>query len=464
MKRLDIRSSLRRAPAHSRPKHDGTNLANGAPKVVFVTQWYAPEPTSVPVLTAKQLQGAGMSVRVLTGVPNLPDGRVYDGYRAWMPRRETHEGIGLLRAPLYPNHSTSALKRMANYLSWALSASVIGLPQLRRADVSVVHCTPATAALPALVGKLLFHTPYLVIVQDLWPDTVTASGFMKSSPTTQLITGWLNALVKQWYGRADRVVVISPGMGELLKERGVDPRRLRLVYNSVDEEVYRPEPRDGSARAELGVDGGSFLIVYAGNQGSAQDLATLVRAVGSLDVGRPVDLVLVGWGVERESLEDLASSTAPGRVHFVDRLPPSGVRRIQNAADLCVVSLRDDPLFRITVPSKLQALLASGLPILGIVAGDAAQIIDGSGAGFVAKPGDADSVSDAIGRAAEMDPNALRALGERGHTFYASQMSSGRRSDLLSQIVSEMLAENLRRSPQEPGVANSQDTSIMKEG
>ena len=73
-------------------------------------------------------------------------------------------------------------------------------------------------------------------------------------------------------------------------------------------------------------------------------------------------------------------------------------------------------------------------------------------------------MSDAIGRAAEMDPNALRALGERGHTFYASQMSSGRRSDLLSQIVSEMLAENLRRSPQEPGVANSQDTSIMKEG
>jgi len=353
---------------------------------------------------------------------------------------------------------------MANYLSWALSAALIGLSQLRRADVSVVHCTPATAALPALVGKLLFQTPYVVIVQDLWPDSVISSGFMKSSPMTKIITGWLNALVRQLYGRADRVVVISPGMGELLKERGIDPRRIRLVYNSVDEDVYRPDSRDDSARADLGVDENSFLIVYAGNQGSAQDLATLVQAVGSVDVGRPVHLVLVGWGVERESLEDLASSTAQGRVHFVDRLPPAGVRKIQNAADLCVVSLKDDPLFRITVPSKLQALLASGLPILGIVAGDAAQIIHESGAGFVAKPGDADSVSDAIGRAAEMDPTALRALGERGHTFYASQMSSDRRSDLLNQIVSEVVAENLRRSPQALDVGNTQNTSIMEEG
>ena len=139
-------------------------------------------------------------------------------------------------------------------------------------------------------------------------------------------------------------------------------------------------------------------------------------------------------------------------MHFVDRLPPAGVRRIQKAADLCVVSLKDDPLFRITVPSKLQALLASGLPILGIVAGDAAQIIEGSGAGFVATPGDPESVSDAIRRAMAMDPDALRSLGERGHTCYASQMSSDRRSDLLSQVVGEVVAEHekegsLRRRP-----------------
>lgn len=456
--------ALRRTPASARPRADGTNEAAGPPKVTFVTQWYAPEPTSVPVLTAEQLRSAGMSVRVLTGIPNLPDGRVYRGYRAWKPRRETHEGIGLLRAPLYPNHSTSAVKRMANYLSWALSAVVIGLPQLRRSDVSVVHCTPATAALPALMGKLLFWTPYVVIVQDLWPDTVISSGFLKSSTWTKVIATWLNALVKQLYGRADRVVVISPGMGELLKERGIDPLRLRLVYNSVDEEAYRPEPRDDSARAELGVDEGSFLIMYAGNQGSAQDLATLVRAVGDLDVGRPVHLVLVGWGVERGALADLAASRAPGRVHFVDRLPPSEVRRIQNAADLCAVSLKDDPLFKITIPSKLQALLASGLPILGIVSGDAAQIIDASGAGFIATPGDPQSVREAIRRALEMEPDALRALGERGHTFYAGQMSSDRRSHLLSQIVSEVVAENLRRSTKAPNVANTQETSTIERG
>lgn len=444
----DLRSSLRQTRGTARPNSEATNETDRAPKVCFVSQWYAPEPVSVPVLTAKALQAVGMSVRVLTGIPNLPDGRVYRGYKAWMPRKEDFEGISLLRAPLYPNHSTSPLKRMLNYLSWALSAAAFGMPRLQRADVSVVHCTPATAAIPALVGKIFFRTPYVVIVQDLWPDTVTASGFLKESLATRLITRGLDSLVKVLYGRAQRIVVISPGMRDLLEERGIDPGRIRLAYNSVDENVYRPEPQDKSARVELGVGDESFLIVYAGNQGSAQDLETLVRAVGSLDDGRPVHLALVGWGVQRESLQDLASSVAPERVHFVDRLPPAGVRRIQNAADLCVVSLKDDPLFRITVPSKLQALLASGLPILGIVAGDAAAIIEASGAGFVATPGDPASARDAIRRAMAMGPEALRTLGERGRTYYANEMSSDRRSELITRIVMEVVAGRTRARPQ----------------
>lgn len=465
MVRLNFRSTSRHDRESIRPNGEGPNETASAPRVCFVTQWYAPEPTSVPVLTAMALQHSGMSVRVLTGIPNLPDGRVYRGYRAWKPRRESHEGIDLMRAPLYPNHSTSALKRMGNYLSWALSAAVVGLPLLRRADVSVVHCTPATAALPALVGKFLFRTPYVIIVQDLWPDTVTASGFLSASgTTTRLITRGLNALVKQLYGRADRVVVISPGMGELLKERGIDARRLRLVYNSVDEGVYRPEPRDNSPRAEFGISDESFLIMYAGNQGSAQDLATLVRAVGSLSLERSVHLVLVGWGVQQALLKDLATSSAPGRVHFVDRLSPADVRRIQNAADMCVVSLKNDPLFRITVPSKLQALLASGLPILGIVAGDAARIIEQSGAGLVATPGDPDSVADTIRGAVAMDPDELRALGKRGQAFYASEMSSARRAVLLSQLVREVVAGNVRGSSETPDETPTQDPSNGERG
>ena len=240
-------------------------------KVCFISQWYAPEPTSVPVLTAHELQKSGFRVHVLTGIPNRPDGIVHEGYRAWQPRRETRDGIYLTRAPLYPNHSSSAPKRMLNYLSWAMSASLLGISRLREADVNVVHCTPATAAIPALIARRMFGVPYVIIIQDLWPDSVTASGFLKNGRVAKFVGKPLEFAVARLYGGAERVVAISPGMMVALEQRGLPRSKMRVIFNSVDENVYLPQPRNLAARDEWGMEQDDFVLVYAGNQGAAQD-------------------------------------------------------------------------------------------------------------------------------------------------------------------------------------------------
>lgn len=421
-------------------------------RVCLISQWYAPEPTSVPVLTAHELQRSDYSVHVLTGIPNRPDGIVHKGYRAWRTQRECRDGIQLTRTPLYPNHSPSVPKRMLNYLSWALSVSLFGINRLREADVNVVHCTPATSALPALIAKRVFGVPYVVIIQDLWPDTVTASGFLKSGRVTQLVVKALDRFVAQLYGGAERVIVISPGMAETLEQRGIPRSRIDVVFNSVDESIYRPRPRDLSMREQLGVERSDFVLFYAGNQGAAQDLSTLIRAVGLAAEEAHVKLVMAGWGVQHDSLIELAESVAPGRVRFLGRIRPAEVRRAQSAADLCVVALKDDPLFRITMPSKLQSLLAAGVPILGVVAGDPARVISTARAGVVAEPGNVLSVLSAINSAAEVGLEERGDWGRNGHAYYAEIMASVVRSQKLRDVVEEVISTPMLRAVLRRGV------------
>lgn len=404
-----------------------------ARQVTFVSQWFPPEPVSVPPLTARELAATGYRVSVLTGIPNLPEGRTYRGYRPWKFYREEYTGLRVLRTPLFPNHSTSALPRMANYVSWAISASIAGLPTLKRSDVNVVHCTPVTAAIPALVARMLFRVPYVLIIQDLWPDSVAASGFVTNKIASRLVSIFAGSMTRLLYRKASRLIAISTGMANLLGERGYN--NVSVVFNSVEEEIYSPQQRSGDARQRLGLASDDFVLVYAGNQGAAQSLATLVQAVGSMPEAPRVRLILVGWGIERKRLEQLSKEVAPGRVVFVDRVNPKEVRSIQSSADLCVVSLKDDALFRVTVPSKLQTLMASGLPILGVVAGDAAVLIMQSRSGFIARPGDAQSVRNAIAKAVAEGPERLGARGREGHRYYRTEMSSPSRAAKLDAIV-----------------------------
>lgn len=394
-------------------------------KVLLVCQWYQPEPVSQPGWIVEALRAQGMAVEVLTGIPNYPTGEVIGRYRPWKAGTEHIDGIRVRRAPLYPSHDQSTVGRLLNYVSWALAASLAGLGALRRNDVSLVYSSPATAALPAMVGRWLFRTPYVLLVQDVWPDSIFASGFL-GGRSRRIIESLVNVFVRMAYRQATHIAVISPGMVGLLADRGVPREKLSVVYNWVSEDdsaVQHVDPAEAGLRDSLGISQTDFVIMYAGNHGPAQALSNAVEAVATL-TDESVHLVLVGDGIEKSDLVSTADRLGAKRIHFIDSVPRSEISDLMRQADVQLVSLANQTLFSVTTPSKLQSVLASGQPALVSANGDAASLVADSLAGVAAGAEDVVALQRAIFDLLALDRNDLSRMGDNGRVFYQQTMSA----------------------------------------
>jgi colanic acid biosynthesis glycosyl transferase WcaI len=404
-------------------------------RVGFISQWFPPEPVPLPVWIAQALVQSGLDLQVLTAVPNFPTGKVHAGYSAKRFVSETINDIAVQRCPLYPSHDGSAVKRIANYLSWALTATAGALVTLRGVNVTLVYSSPATAALPAMVCKIVRKTPYVLIIQDLWPDSIFSTGYLNSSGKRRATEWIMGRFVRRSYAHADHVVVISPSMIDLLESRGVPRTKLSLVYNWVDETIFQPSDPHPTFRADLGVEENTFLLMYAGNFGPAQALDDVIQAVALLEEAERVSLVLVGEGIEQAHLQRLAEDLAPGRIHFVPTVPASEMPALMAAADVQLVSLRDEPVFRHTMPCKVQSILACGQPVIAYAPGDAGAVVVDSGAGWHAQPGDPQQLAECIRMAKAEGVTGLQTRGALAREHYQRVMSEGSNVKRLTAIL-----------------------------
>jgi glycosyltransferase involved in cell wall biosynthesis len=387
-------------------------------RVGMVTQFYDPEGGSaaVPGAIARALVARGHDVHVLTGFPNYPSGQLALGYRVRPYQFEARDGVSVHRVPLMPSHDRSVMRRSTNYLSFALSAAIRPL-LLRKADVWLVYSSPATAALPAMVAKTLFGRPYVLLVQDLWPDSVVGSGFVRSGVALRAMIGLLEGFCRASYALSSAVAVTSPGMAKVLGERGVPDAKLAVVPNWVDEALFRP--LEAPAVRPAGLDG--FVVMYGGNIGDLQGLDTAVEALALLPDLPDLRLVFVGSGIAEERLRQAAARDR--RVVFLGQQPADRMPDLMAASDVQLVSLKDLPLFRSTVPSKLQAVLAAGRPVVAALAGDARQLVEDAGAGVAVAPEDPAALAAAIRRLYELPVAEREALGRRGREYYVNFLS-----------------------------------------
>lgn len=405
-------------------------------RIGMMTQWYDPEPGSaaLPGIISRALRRRGHEVHVLTGFPNYPTGNLYEGYRVRPYQREQIQDITVHRAPLYASHDTDVKRRMLNYLSFACGATGIALTRFPKVDAVLVHSTPATAALPALALKALRRVPYVLHVQDLWPQTVVSSGFLDGGRTGKAELA-LHVMCDLIYRHAASIAVTSPGMINLIASRSVDPSKIHLVTNWADEQAFQPAPRDGVLAASLGLNR-PFTVMYAGNFGVFQALDVVVDAAELLRERTDIAFALVGGGVTEMALRKLVISRTLDNVTFVPSQPFSRMADVLALGDVQLVSLRDLPLFRSTLPSKLQATLAAGRPILGAVTGDAASVIRRADAGEVVTPGSAGELADAVIRLADAPREQTRARGEVGRRYYLQHFSE----QVASQQLVDLLA------------------------
>jgi glycosyltransferase involved in cell wall biosynthesis len=388
-------------------------------RILILSQWFDPEPTFKGLLFARELASRGHDVEVLTGFPNYPGGKVYPGHRIRPWRREQIDGISILRVALYPSHDKSAFGRVLNYASFAISAALIGTASIGKPDVVYVYHPPATIGFAATVIGFFRKAPFLYDIQDLWPDTVALSGMMSSQAAFTLLGKWCKFV----YRRARHIVVLSPGFKQQLVGRGVPPEKVDVIYNWCDEATIQPTAADPELASRLGLSD-CFNVMFAGTMGTGQALDSVLEAAALCRRTLPnVQFVFVGGGVDRNRLEKKAADLGLTNVRFLPRQPMSAMGAVLGLADVLLVHLKDHPLFSITIPSKTQAYMASGKPVLMAVRGDAAQLVTQSGGGLVCEPENPRSIAETVARFAAMSPEQRRSMGEAGRRYYDEQLS-----------------------------------------
>lgn len=388
-------------------------------RILFIIQWFQPEPTLKGLPFAKELIKRGHDVQVLTGFPNYPGGKVFEGYRIKPLQKEDMDGVSVVRVPLYPSHDKSSIRRIVNYTSYALSASVIGPWAINRADVAYVYHPPATTFFPASVIKLLRRIPLVYDIQDFWPDSLAASGMFQSKMGLWLVDRYC----RLFYRAANKIVVLSPGFKKKLCEKGVPEDKIEVIYNWSDDSKVHSSEQDPVLASELGLDG-HFNVMFAGNMGKVQALEAVLDAANILQPKYShLQFVFIGGGVEVDNLKKKAKDIGLKNVLFLARRPLSEIGGIMSLADVLLVHLKDDPLFAMTIPSKTQTYMSVGKPILMGVRGDAADLVERSGAGLKCEPQNPQSIATMVEKFLSMPKSELTAMGEKGKRFYRQELS-----------------------------------------
>jgi glycosyltransferase involved in cell wall biosynthesis len=372
-------------------------------------------------------------------------------------QRETVEGVSIIRVPLYPSHDSSAVRRILNYLSFAVSAALIGLIAVRKADVMYVYHPPATVSLPAMVISWFRRIPFVYDLQDLWPDTLTATGMVNNRFVLGLVSAWC----KITYRSAAKIVVLSPGFKETLVHRGVPDSRIEVIYNWCEEDKITLGLRNQDMEGPLGSPD-RFNVVFAGTMGKAQGLDTVLEAAALLMEKIPkVQFVFVGGGVDTDRLKQVAEAKKLSNVLFLSRRPVSEIGEILAKANVLLVHLKKDPLFTITIPSKIQAYLAAGRPILVGVEGDAAELVKNSRAGAAYDPASAASLAEAVELLYKMPKASLEEMGKNGHRFYVDELSLPHGVDRFENVFRSIVAPHQHPAEKIPIEAKSVGQEVL---
>ena len=386
--------------------------------VLIVTQYYKPEPGAPQIRLsnmARRLKEKGVNVRVLTGMPNYPTGKIHDGYRGKLTSTEEIEGIPLRRVWLYPAAGRGAVRRLANYISFTLMVFPVML-FTKRPDLIFIEAQPLTLAFPAWIVKLLRGVPYVYNTPDLQVEVAAEAGWGVS-----WLIGMARALEGFLMKQSLTVTTVTHAFIEhFIENRNVPKEKMSFLPNGADTERLRPLPRDEEYAKEMGV-GDRTVFTYAGTHAHYQGLEVIIDAAKQLQDRKDIAILMVGKGPVRQELIDMAKDAKLENVVF-QQSPFEDMHRLMSLTHASLVVLRNIPAALKMRLSKAIPPLASGVPVIYAGPGETAAIIEREGCGMRVEPENPRLLAEAIRSLAD-DAERQKEMGRIGRELAEREFS-----------------------------------------
>jgi glycosyltransferase involved in cell wall biosynthesis len=395
--------------------------------ILVISQYFYPEQFRINDICTEWVK-RGHKVTVITGIPNYPQGKFYDGYGFFVKRKELYNGVDIIRIPLVPRGRNS-LNLVLNYLSFVVSGFIWNAFTKISADfVFIFEVSPMTQALPGVWYARKSKIPCYIYVQDLWPENVQVI----TGITNKHIIGAIGKMVDYIYKRCTMIFTTSESFIQSIHDRNIPISKIEF-WPQYAEDFYMPLEK----RLISEIPNDDVLnIIYAGNVGTAQGLEILPKAAEIIKFNSDIDVRfnIIGDGRYKEELLKIVDSMGLNEMfNFVANQESFKIPEFIAACDVAFLSLNDNPLFSMTIPAKLQTYLACGIPIIASAEGETSRIIDESDSGLCSKPGDAEALVLNVERLARMSKAELSQLGKNARSYYEAHFSKSVLLDRMDQ-------------------------------
>jgi glycosyltransferase involved in cell wall biosynthesis len=424
----------------------GASLSGGGKatlplRVGYLVQQFPPEVGAGAARVgemAERWQDQGAAVTIFTGMPNRPEGRIYQAYRGKLFLREAWHGITVRRSWLYASPKHGMGRTLLNNLSFMTTSAFDVARSAGRLDVLIASSPPF---FPHISGTLIAagrRIPLILEVRDLWPDYLADMGHLRNATARRMLFGLERRLLQ----RADHVVTVTKALQARLRDKGLPPGKITVIPNGVDPALYY-KSAEPAPLPELRSERGTFTVGYLGNFGAGQALEVVVRAAEILQREKAlVRVIMAGDGTEGQAINRLAASLGVNNLTIHPPLAKDLTRAFYNACDVCLVPLAPLRSLAGALPTKLFESLACETPVIASVEGESAALIEGAKAGMVVPPGDAPALASAIQRMRSVSANERTEMGRRGREVVIARFSRASGADRFLELLRTVSERN----------------------
>ena len=399
--------------------------------ILIITQYFYPENFKSNDL-AFELKNRGHNVTVLTGLPNYPEGKIFEGYGFFKNRKQIINGVKVIRSLLLPRGKGGGIRFFVNYYSFAFFASIkaffLGLDN--HFEAIIVHePSPITQYYPALLINKLWKTPVYFWVMDLWPESLSSAGGIKN----KIILNYYTKVVKSFYKNSEKLLITSKGFRNSINEKGNFDDKVIYFPNWAEDSIS-----EGNKDFPIPLMPDGFKVMFAGNIGEAQDLDNIMKAALQLKENKNIKFILVGEGRKMQFVKNFVEENKlDDTVLIMGRFPVEAMSSFFDKADAMLVTLKDNPIFNLTVPAKLQAYMSASKPIIAMLNGEGAENIISANCGFTVAAGDYSSLAKTILTASQLSHSELQRLGNNSRKYYEENFKLSTSISNLEKIISK---------------------------